>query len=175
MIAGRGPQNVLVVDRTCVPVWEVCDQAIEHGSVEQLLTRFNITEQEIFECFDAFSDLNGPTANDFIEYEVAEDADIDAWDLDVFTAAVSDWVFLTVVTYGRTIQEAETDLSKLFTIGLAEIFRDCLSDVSEGHFATGDISAVHEIVFMSYQKQVKEISSADATRILAHWKEYGYS
>lgn len=173
MISGRGPHNVLVVDRTCVPVWEVCDQAIEHGDVEQLLKRFNITEREIFECFDAFSDLNGPTHKDFIEYEVDPDAEVGDWDLDVFTSAVSDWVFLTVITYGRTIYEAETDLSKLFTVGLSQIFKDCLTDISNGHFSSGDVSSIHELVFMSYQEQIREISTADATDILANWKEYG--
>jgi hypothetical protein len=168
MIAGRGPQSVLVVDRTCVPVWEVCDQAVEHGDFPKLLTRFNITEAEVFECFDTFSDLNGPTGNDFIEFAPEDIAE--QWDLDVITAAVSDWTFLTIITYGRTINESELDLGELFTIGLAEIFRDCLTDVAEGHFNTGDISAIHELVFMSYQAQIKEISSTLAQDILAHWK-----
>jgi len=170
MIAGRGPQNVLVVDRTCVPVWEVCDQAIEHGSYEKVLQRFNITEKEIFECFDAFSDLNGPTGNDFIEFapeEVSQE-----WDLDVITASISDWAFLTVISYGRTIDEKQTDLGELFTIGLAEIFKDCISDVADGHFNAGDVSAIHELVFMSYQEQIKKIDRETAKQIIAHWKDY---
>ena len=171
MIAGRGPQNVLVVDRTCVPVWEVCDQAIEHGDIKQLLTRFNITQKEVFECLDAFSDLNGPTSNDFIEFaDVPADED-DSESLSVITAAVSDWVYITIINYGRTLREDVTDLTSLFAIGLAEIFRDCLTDVSEGHFNSGDISEVHELVFMSYQSQIKLINAEDANRFLANWKD----
>lgn len=171
MIAGRGPQNVLVVDRTCVPVWEVCDQAIEHGDINQLLTRFNITEKEVFECLDAFSDLNGPTGNDFIEFADISEEEDDEDSLSVVTAAVSDWVFITVIGYGRSLRDDITDLTRLFAIGLAEIFRDCLTDISQGHFNSGDISEVHELVFMSYQSQIRLINAEDANRFLANWKD----
>ena len=170
MIAGRGPQNVLVVDRTCVPVWEVCDQAIEHSDIEQLLTRFNITEKEVFECLDAFSDLNGPTGDDFIEFSELDDEEPDTDHLSVITSAVSDWVFITVIGYGRTIRTDITDLTSLFSVGLSEIFRDCLLDISQGHFNSGDVSEVHELVFMSYQSQIKMINADDANRFLANWE-----
>ena len=175
MIAGRGPHNVLVVDRTCVPVWEVCDQAIEHGDINQLLSRFNITEKEVFECLDAFSDLNGPTGNDFIEFaDIRDEDEPDGSNddiLNVVTAAVSDWVFLTVITYGRTLRTDITDLTNLFAVGLSEIFRDCLTDISQGHFNSGDISEIHELVFMSYQSQIRLINTADANRLLANWED----
>lgn len=169
MISSRGPNNVLVVERSCVPVFEVCESVTARYTVDDLKARYQVTEDEIFECIDAFSDLYGPSSNDFIEFDCTESTKLDFTDLDVDTVAVSDWVFLTIITYGRTLNMHSVDFSLLYEIGIEAIFVDCLRDIARGSIDYSDISAIHSIVFNSFETQVQSISKQQAKQLLEYW------
>jgi len=165
MISTRGNNNTLVVDRTCVPVWDLCYAISNYKNPAELKQRFQVNTEEIFACIDAFSDMNGPTENDFVTFTWEE---IDG-DVDLNTTKISDWVYLTVINYGRTLEANTEVFNDLYTRGLEAVFTDCLNDIIDGNRNFEDASDVHRIVFTSFEKEYGHVDAEKANKLLVSW------
>ena len=167
MIESRGPNNTLVTSRTCVPVVELCHAVSKVRNPAELMRKYQVNREEIFACIETYSDIKGPTKKDFVEFE---------WetvegDVDLNTTACSDWVYLSVVTYGRTMKPNEEVFNELYTLGLEGIFTDCLNDIISGNRAFEDASDIHRIIFTTFEKSYGHVSADRAQELLVHWSE----
>ena len=57
MINTKGPRNIHVVARNNVPVSDICDCVAEHKPLDWIMSRYLVTEDEVFECIDAYIDF----------------------------------------------------------------------------------------------------------------------
>lgn len=171
MIGARGPKNTLVLERNCVAVNDICAAVINDDIPDRITERFPVTEEEIFECIDAYIDMRGPTENDFVEFEWdnmhGQDNEID---IDVTTTGISDWVYLSVLTYGKAFSPTERRFPELYARGLESIFTDCLEDIQSGNRQFEDVSKVHEIIFSSFEKVYKPVDAQRASELLNAWQ-----
>jgi hypothetical protein len=114
------------------------------------------------ECVEYFVDQNPINSADKVSFTHYTD---DNGELNITTVEVTDIVFLSALLYGRIFLPEEDLINNLYTKGIAEVMRDCLQDVSkneEGYKA----SALHEIVFNSFQESWGKIDIADADLLL---------
>lgn len=168
MIGSRGPENVLVVDRTCVPVYEICDAVIYSTTPEDIMQRYQVSSEEVFECIEVFADLAGPSENDFIELvkldpeETEEGTDIE---IDIETAAVSDWVFLTLVGIGYTDRPEVSEFRYLFAYGLQSVLIDCIKDIKID-CKDYELSDIHLICYTAFTNAYGDLTKEEATNLL---------
>ena len=161
-ISTRGPRNVLVLDRTAVPINLVTDYVCSRMDVAKLKQKFPITEDEIFLCAETWADVRDATENDFIEFSVTT---VDG-EIDVITKGISDWVFLSLVSIGRQHKPSCIDYDELYLIGVQAVFVDCFLDIvnNNTHY---ELSDVHNILYKEFSaKYGQEITSDNAKDIL---------
>ena len=163
MISSRGPNHVLVLDRVGIKITEVCDFVLDAVDAEQVSKKFPINEEEIFECIDALVDSYGPSENDFLELSVSKNPVSD--ELDVTTKGVSDWVFLSAVSYGRVMNPSSSLFRELYGNALEQIVVDCLFDISTD-VANYENSELHKIVFDSFVDVYGPVSKEKAIELL---------
>lgn len=161
MISTRGPENIMVVDRTCVPLADVCTELITADNIGNISDKLPVTRDEIFECVDIFSEYFGPRDNDFIEVECT----IDDKDINVEAAGLSDWVYITALQMGNVINKQENNLLLLFSMGMEKIMFDCLCDISQG-IDDFMYSGIHAMVFESFEKSYGKIDQSQAEILL---------
>lgn len=164
MISSRGPNHVLVVDRTCVPVFEICDAIIHEPELDVIIQKYQVSVDEVFECIEVFADLAGPSKNDFIELVKVDPADDDA-DIDIETAAVSDWVFLTLVHFGKDETTSTQNFRYLFAFGLRAVILDCVKEIYSGYDDFKQ-SEIHNICYQAFIDTYGEITKEDAANLL---------
>ncbi|MGY8868731.1 MAG: hypothetical protein ACKVJK_24250, partial [Methylophagaceae bacterium] len=63
-IESRGPNNVLVLERTAVPVNLIADQVCCRVEVARIQQRYPVSVAEIFECIEAWTDIREPSENE---------------------------------------------------------------------------------------------------------------
>jgi len=166
MISTRGRNNSLVVDRTCVAVKDVCEAVSRYNTVEEIIQRFQVNETELFECIDTFTDINEISDKDFVKFEW-EDVE---GNVDLNTTAVSDWVYLSVIGYGRVFSPECQTFRDLYSFGLEQIFMDCLKDVIDGNRNFEEVSSLHGMIFQSFEQVYGHVSSEKAQKLLVSWE-----
>ena len=130
-IVARGPRNLLTLENSGVLVKEIWDAVAEHKNVEWLTNRYPITEYEVFECIDALIDLTEPHENDFIQLKCTKGG-VTIAETDIETVGITDRIFFSLVSYGRTFNNDVTDIQQLFVEGLITVVSECLADIKQG-------------------------------------------
>jgi len=161
MIAVRGPNAIMVLDRTSVPVKEICDALIEARTITDVTARYGITNEEVMECVDAFCDNRSPTPNDFLLLET----DFDNHTMDIEAVGLSDWVFFTLLRLGEMYEQQSDELGVLFARGLEEVIHDCLIDVANGK-KEYQSSHIHVLVFEALEQTHGTINQPEAETLL---------
>lgn len=137
MISTRGPNNVLVLDRSTVPVVEICSAIISMDDITDISKKYPVSTAEIFACAELYSDHYGPTEYDFIELE----SQLVDKELEVITVGISDWVFLSLINFAHFDNETTTDIRLLYSMGLQKVLTECLIDIKNGedHYEYSDL------------------------------------
>jgi len=145
MISFRGPEQIMVVDRTTVPVSSVCDAVIDSNSISDVLQRLPINEEEIFAAVDAMVGIVGVSYRDHVKFK----CDRDEEDVSVETVTVTDNVYLNALLFGREQQPEEKHLFSLYAYGIESIMFDCLLDIKDGkHYYQN--STIHSMVYQAF-------------------------
>lgn len=147
MISVRGPECILVVDRTAVPVLAVCDAAIKSKTLDEITSKLPVTEQELFAAIDAFVAVTTLGDNDYIKFHCNKDDE----DVSVDTVSVTDTIYLNALVFGREQRPNEQNLYALYAYGIESIMFDCLLDISNGdrYYMS---SSLHSKVYESFCK-----------------------
>lgn len=146
MITARGPGDILVIDRTVVPVHELAAETLYRDNVSDLLNRYPVSRTEYFHAIDVFVDNFGPNQGDFIELE----CDSRDGDVSIDTVGISDWCYLHFVAIGHDIEPEFDDLTKLFIIGIESAMMDCLLDIKTGDDSYED-SDIHNYLIHAFR------------------------
>lgn len=160
-ISTRGPRNVLVLDRNCVPVNQVCDELCREGNTAHICRKFNINSDEVFACAEAWVDVREAQPEDFIRLTIYENNA----EYDVQTTGISDYVYLTLLATGRMMHPEVDSTSMLHAYGLESVITDCCFDITGGtdHYK---MSAIHKIVFEEFENKYRQVDSITAKQIL---------
>lgn len=161
MISTRGPNQVLVVDRSAVPVHEVCSALIHNPDISTVVQKYPVTFDEVTECISAFCDMAGPSIYDFIEITCTKKNDV----VEVETAGLSDWVFLSAVQIGMSEMPAETSVNVLYAKGVEVVMIDCLIDMYKDT-EYYKYSELHTMVIESFIQAYGPIERGDLVMLL---------
>jgi uncharacterized protein (DUF433 family) len=162
-IESRGPNHVLVLERTAVPVNLIADQVSCRVSIERIMQRFPITESEIFECIETWCDIRDASENDFIKFDV----EFSNGDLNVMTMGISDWIYLSLVSQGKIYHPNTSDLQELFKLGIEQIIVDCLMDLRDGN-TNFEMSELHDMIWAEFSRQYQEKLDVDKIQELLY-------
>jgi hypothetical protein len=160
-ISARGPRNVLVLDRNCVPIADVCDQLCIGGDHRLIQRRFAITMDEVYACAEAWTDVRKITEDDFISLSVYENNG----EFDVQTTGISDWIFLSLLSLGRLSHPEVDNPATQHAYGLESIITDCCFDIiaGEDHYKMCEL---HDCVFTEFEKKFHKVDANLARQIL---------
>lgn len=161
MITKRGPNNILVVERTAVPVAEVCSELIRKETFSEVTETFPVNKEEILECIDIFCSGFGPRENDFLEVICT----VIEGDIELETVGLSDWVYLSLVELGVVFLPETDDLMELYVKGLEQVMYDCLTDKMAG-LKDFRNSGVHDVVFTGFEEAYGKIDKKEAEKLL---------
>ena len=160
-ISTRGPRNIMVLDRNCVPVNSICDQLCIGTETKVIQRRFAITVDEIYSCVDAWVDTRICTEQDFIKLSVFSNEG----EFDVSTTGITDYVFLSLLALGRLTHPEVNNASMLHAFGLESIITDCCFDIVSGntHY---EMSELHDIVFQEFSRHYGAVDKSSAKELL---------
>lgn len=162
MIGTRGPDRIEVLEPKGIPVKEIAESIILRNYLTGLGRRYNISKEEILECVHHFLDTNQFTEKDHIDFV----CDLDKiGELNISTIAVSDLVFISSVVFGTLYLPDEDSINDLYIRGIAELIRECLTDVSQDSELYKD-SDLHRIVYEGFTTAYGEIDSVEADQLL---------
>jgi hypothetical protein len=161
MISGRGPENIFVVERTGVPVREVCSRIIKKDTMGEIQSTFLVTKEEIFECINFFCCNFGPRVNDFLEIVCTAVND----DVEIDTVGLSDWVYLSLIELGYENLPDSESIMDLYVKGLEMVMTDCLFDRRNG-LDDYKLSDIHALVFESFEEAYGKIDEHEADKLL---------
>lgn len=163
MIKTKGPYNIHVISRNNVPVEDVCDAVAEHNSIDWILNRFLITEEELFECLDTYVDLAERTQ---FQLELQCIADSEASDIyGIETASINDKMYFSVLVYGRLFFDIR-NLQELFTYSLNLIIIESVMDLKESNKFEADPNSMHSVVLEEFKKSYGDIDETNIDHIL---------
>jgi uncharacterized protein (DUF433 family) len=162
MISKRGSDKE-VLERNAVPVDDVIESLVTKRDLDITLKQFPITDDEIWACVEYYLDQkkNGSRLAK-IEISISYDTNNE---LCVSTESMTDWVYLTSLTYGRMFSPNTTDLNFLYCVGLENVMREILEDLKTGNTDFSS-SALHNIVHKSFVKSYGELSGQDVILLL---------
>jgi len=160
-IESRGPGNVLVLERSAVPVNDVCDLVCSRQELATILRKFPISEIEVFECLDAWVDTRDASENDYIKFDV----EFNEGDLNVMTMGISDWMYLSLVVQGRVYFADVNDLEKLFTLGMEQVITDCLMDIRDGN-TNYEMNELHRLIWDEFERTWGPVSVEKSKELL---------
>lgn len=162
MISRRHNSGKEVIERTAVPVVDVIDSLIKKRNINTTQKQFPITEEEIWGCVEYMLDAKSPGKNEDIDFTISYNQE---GELCVNTESMTDWIYLTSLTYGRMFSPNLRDLNFLYGIGLENVMREILEDLQAGH-SDFTSSALHRIVHRSFVKSYGELSPQDVHLLL---------
>ena len=160
-ISARGPRNILVIDRNCVPIGEVVELVVHQRDIDGIINKFNITADEVYDAISCWVDLREPSENDFIKFTTKFDNNM----LDVETTGISDWVMLSCIAFGKDYMPNETDLSFLYGWGLGELLIQSMSDIRDDN-RDYEASALHEAVLEAFENSYKKVTMENAQEMI---------
>lgn len=152
-ISSRGHDRILVLDNCAVPVVEMFESLINFRNIDEILKRYPVKPDEIFECADACLDMSPLTDDDFVEFEceALDSDDSEEEEFNLNTVSISDHVYISVITHARNFYPEVNDIDKLYIDGLYLILAECVMELSQGHEFFRH-SELHDIVFRGFQK-----------------------
>ena len=160
-ISPRGPRNILVLDRNCVPINQVVEVTVQHRDVEYVMDKFRITADEVFDCISCWVDLRDPTENDFVEFVTSFENNM----LDVETTGISDWIMLSCISFGKDYNPNEIDFNYLYAWGLGELLIQSMTDIKYGT-KDYEASVLHESVLKAFEGSYKEVTPENAQEMI---------
>lgn len=146
-IESRGPQNILVLARSAVPVNAITDMVCSRQEIQTIQKKFPVNVEEIFECVEAWTDIRDASENDYIKFDV----EFNSGDLNVMTMGISDWIYLSLVMQGRIYHPENSNLQELFMLGMEQCITDCLMDLRDGN-TNYEMSQLHEIIWNEFER-----------------------
>lgn len=159
MISTRGPDNIVVLDRLAIPIFDICSSVIYLDTVTEILEKFPITRYEFKESLQFFYDNCGPDEHDFIELECVRDGE----HMDVDTAGLSDWVYVSAVLAGY-LNTPETDIIlTLYSNGLKSFMKDALVSIIEGAPFNTEMS---RMILEAFEESYGDVTAVDASALL---------
>lgn len=158
-IVARGPRNLLTLESSGILVKEIWDAVAEHKDVHWLMNRYPITEHEIFECIDALIDLTEPHEHDFIELKCTNNGS-SLNDIEIETVGITDRIFFSLVSYGKSFNNDILDIQTLFVEGLMMVISECLADIKlgENDYLNSDL---HVKVYNAFIDAYSKVGSVD--------------
>jgi len=161
-ISARGPRNILVIDRNCVPINEIISHIVNHRDIDAVLAKYSIHENEVFDAISCWCDVREPTENDFIKFQTEMN---ETGILDVETTGISDWMMLSCISFGKDYQPNESDLSYLYGWGLGELLIQSMTDIKNG---TKDYEAsiLHESILLAFESSYKKVTPENAEEMI---------
>ena len=160
-IESRGPNNILVLSNSAVPVNDISDLVCSRQPLSTILRKYPVTEEEVFECLDAWVDTRDASENDYIKFDV----EFSNGDLDVMTMGISDWMYLSLVVQGRVYFPDNNDLEKLFMLGMEQVITDCLMDIRDGN-SNFDMNELHRIIYEEFERTHGAVDEDKAGELL---------
>lgn len=127
MISTRGPNQIMVVDRTGVPVKEVCRAVIAKSKISETCAKFALSEDEVFAAIDAMKDAITIDKEDFIEFSITRTE----LDVHVETVGLTDCLFLSLVCFGKDTTESD-EIDMLFANGISVVLLNFFKDLENG-------------------------------------------
>lgn len=162
MISARGPQNILVLDSVGVPISDVCEAVLRLEYLDKVTSKYLITPEEVYLAIETMCDTNPQTENDFVKFRIDTE---DNGDIAVETSGLSDWVYLTIVTYGRMLMPEETRFRTIYAYGMESIMVDILTDLKQ-HKKDFENSVIHNLVYESFVDAFGPIKQEDIDMLL---------
>lgn len=161
MISPRGPENILVVDRTGISVLDICMSILHSGTFENITKKMPVNKEEIVECINTFCDHIAKSEHDFIEIECKKEGDL----IHVETVGLSDWVFISALQIGLELEPEEQDINTVYAAGIESIFVDCLVDEYKDveHYKFSDI---HKLVMDGFTTAFGKVERDDVITML---------
>lgn len=162
MISKRPRSGKEVLERNAVPVLDVIDSLILKRDINTTLNQFPITEEEIWTCIEYWLDKKNPSKKEKLEFTISYD---DNGELCVSTESMTDWIYLTSLTYGRMFSPNVRDLNFLYSVGLKNVMREILEDLKNNNTDFSS-SALHEIVHESFVRSYGKLLPEDVYLLL---------
>lgn len=169
MISTRGPDNVVILDRSRVPVEEICEAVAEHKTISWLKTRYLITDEEVFECLDAFIDITMPVQGDRLELRLHESSSTGRL-FDMETVLISDRVYFAILSYARVLAPECVDVHLLYRIGIESILVECFMDIKDDKFNLEEADGLYRVVFEAF-KRIYDSVDADVDQLLEQFSK----
>ena len=151
MISTRGPDNIIVLDRTRVPVDEICEAVADHKPMTWIKNRYPITDEEIFQCLETFIDMTVPVRGDRLELRLLKSSSPSRL-FDMETVVISDRVYFAILSYARVLAPQCLDVHLLYRIGIESILVECFMDIKDNKFNLDEADGLYRVVFEAFKK-----------------------
>ena len=161
-ISPRGPRNILVIDRNCVPINEIVNHVVNQRDIDAVMSKYNIDSNEVFDAIGCWCDMREPTENDFVKFQTSFS---NTGMLDVETTGISDWMMLSCISFGKDYLPNEIDLSFLYGWGLGELLIQAMSDIKNGK-KDYEASALHEPVLVAFENSYNKVTPQNAEEMI---------
>lgn len=169
MISTRGPQQIMVLERSAVPVHEIIGALCLYETIEEITTRYPVDENEIWVCAEIFADQLGPTDKDFIAMNVFEDAQ---GERHVETVNISDWVFVSCVMLGTDIHDGDEtpSIHELYAMGVEEAVTQCMDDLINDSDDFREV-ALLTMIWDGFEAAWEQLKPGAVQELLANMRE----
>lgn len=162
MITTKGPANTLVLARNNVPVYDVCNDAAEHMDFDRIKNRYLISEEELFECLDAYVDLAESNSYSLTLECIADGVARDIYGIE--TVAINDKLYFSILLYGKLFFNFDT-LHNLYTYTLNLIIIESVLDLKEN--SDIDPASMHGVVLDAFIQTYGEIDHTNVDHVLS--------
>ena len=146
MISTRGPNNILVLDSVGVPIEEVANSVLRLEFMDKVTNKYLISQEEVYQSIETLVDTTPMSENDFIEFRIDRENN---GDIGVETNGLSDWVYFSVLSYGRMLMPNEQRFRTVYAYGMESIMVDILTDLKT-HKNDYENSDIHRLIYHSF-------------------------
>jgi len=164
MIGTRGKNRILVLEPKGIPIQDVADAITDGNEMDWILTRFPITEEEVFEVIDIAGDLCETWEDSIVLKNVGDEENID-----LEATNVNSTMFFNTVKYGRILNKSNV-FPELFRSGLVTIIAEIYADKISGKDAYTD-SPIHHAIWRALMAEIGDVDPTDSLNQLADSEE----
>ena len=162
----KGPKDVLVLERTNIPVNDICNALCERKNFSQIQQSYPVSLEEIIECIDMFATHCGPLERDFISFDCSQD-ESNPRNIMVDIDSISEWVFLSIIDEGIQDQGINDDVGKLIAAGITSLLKDAVSDTLN-LADPRHRGPLHNLVIPSFEEAFQKITIDNVDEIIAY-------
>jgi len=124
MIGTRGEEpKVIVLEPHGIPIQDIADAITSDHDMKWLLSRFLVTEEEVFEVIDAAAGFLHTWENCITLKNLG-----DLENIDLEAEHVNSTMFFNILSYGR-VQKKTSNFVELFRLGLVALIEDIYTDI----------------------------------------------